>query len=77
MGFGGFFWTGLLVLSTLAVIVQLACFFNDQAAAEAQHPLWDEKMANWNRLFYCPRCDHAFDPVTRKSAAVGSIKALL
>ncbi len=38
---------------------------------------WREASEIWNRLYYCPRCDHVYDPTTGKSAPSQQTSSLL
>ena len=44
-----------------------------QAAMER----WQEQTGRWNQLFYCGRCDQAFDPVARRYAPAMAMGSLL
>ena len=39
-----------------------------KAKAASNMAPWQECMAVWKRLFYCPRCNHVYDPVSQDSA---------
>lgn len=40
-------------------------------------PHWEYAMAAWNRLFYCPRCAHVFDPAAGSFASANQMHQLL
>jgi hypothetical protein len=42
-----------------------------------QTPHWEQAMAAWNRLFYCPRCAHVFDPAAGAFAPAHQMRQLL
>lgn len=48
-----------------------------QAAYNADRQRWSEQMAVWQRLSYCSRCDHVFDPQTSKAARPQSMSVLM
>ncbi len=45
--------------------------------ARRRYPIWDEAMANWNRLLYCSRDKVVFDPQINKALPDSAVKALL
>ncbi|MEO7022148.1 MAG: hypothetical protein ABI234_18510 [Ktedonobacteraceae bacterium] len=45
--------------------------------ARQRYPIWDQAMANWNRLQYCSRDKAIFDPSTKKVLTDSSVKSLL
>ena len=79
----GFSWlqtvvTLLFIVSAL-VLSFLAIRHIGQGDEEARqrYPIWDEAMANWNRLQYCARDKVIFDPQTNKVLTDASVNALL
>ncbi|HEU5380591.1 MAG TPA: hypothetical protein VFV38_34640 [Ktedonobacteraceae bacterium] len=45
--------------------------------ARQRYPIWDEAMANWNRLRFCVRDHVIFDPSTDKVLSDSALKAQL
>ena len=45
--------------------------------ARQRYPIWDQAMANWNRLRFCSRDKVVFDPSTNKVLTDSTINALL
>ena len=45
--------------------------------ARQRYPLWDQAMANWDRLLYCSRDKVVFDPQTKKVVPEASVKSQL
>lgn len=41
------------------------------------HTQWEHSMQVWNRLFYCSRCDHVYDPQQGGVVAPGAMRSLL
>jgi NADH:ubiquinone oxidoreductase subunit 3 (subunit A) len=78
-----FSWAQMII--TLAFIVAalvlsfLAIRHIGQGDEEARrrYPIWDEAMANWNRLQYCSRDKVVFDPQTNKVLPDSAVKAQL
>lgn len=62
-----------LVLSFLAI---RAIGQSDEKARQ-RYPLWDQAMANWNRLEYCARDKVVFDPQSGKALSKAAVKTLL
>ncbi len=51
-----------------------------KSAKDGYPPLvatWERKMANWDQLFYCPRCDHVFNPESRSSQPASRMQFML
>jgi Ca2+/Na+ antiporter len=69
----------LLVIAFALVLSFLAIRHINQSDEETRlrYPIWDEAMANWNRLRYCARDKAVFDPQTNKVLTDSSVKALL
>jgi hypothetical protein len=44
---------------------------------EQELPRWEQAMARWSALFYCPRCDNAYDPQTGEAAPAAAMCSLL
>ncbi len=42
-----------------------------------QTPRWKQMIVAWNRLFYCPRCAHVFDPAAGASVPAQRMRELL
>jgi hypothetical protein len=38
---------------------------------------WKQAMINWNSLFYCPRCDYVYNPITGDAAPTSSMQDIL
>lgn len=55
---------GIAVLSILLLRGVSQDASRSRQQAEAAMPRWEQSMNAWNRLFYCSRCGHAFDPET-------------
>ena len=61
----------------------LLLWFLDAAAqrskerTEKELPRWEKALQAWNRLFYCPRCAHVFDPVAGTFAAAPQMYQML
>lgn len=74
------FWTtvGPVAVTITALLTSLlwAFVWNQEGTAaeggQVRHrgniARWEQGMQNWNRLFYCPRCDHVFDAQTSAAA---------
>lgn len=45
--------------------------------ARQLYPVWDQAMANWERLQFCSRDKVVFDPTTKKVLTDASVKSLL
>lgn len=45
--------------------------------ARRRYPIWDQAMANWNRLHFCSRDKVIFDPQTKKALSDSAVSALL
>jgi hypothetical protein len=43
--------------------------------ARLRYPIWDQAMANWNRLLYCSRDKVIFDPQTNKVLSDAAVKS--
>ena len=80
---GDFSWPQVVI--TLAFIVTalilsfLAIRHIGQGDEEARrrYPIWDEAMANWNRMQFCARDKVIFDTQTNKVLSDSAVKALL
>lgn len=45
--------------------------------ARRRYPIWDQAMANWNRLLYCSRDKVVFDSQSKKALSDSSVRDLL
>lgn len=73
-----------VVLTLLCIVVALVLSFlairrigQGDEEARRRYPVWDEAMANWNRLLYCSRDKVVFDPQSKKALSDTAVKALL
>ena len=73
----GIVWFGLSVVFVLLTV--LSGRYVGKARKHHQDELkhWEQSMGNWDRLFYCPKCDRVFDPETSRYAPVTQIGQLL
>lgn len=81
------FWVPFLI--ALGVTVAFGCMF--YGVARGEHALfeerrrsglehrarWEQAMHNWESLYYCPRCDSVYDPVTLRTARAHETSSLL
>jgi NADH:ubiquinone oxidoreductase subunit 3 (subunit A) len=69
----------LLFIVAALVLSFLAIRHIGQSDEEARlrYPIWDEAMANWNRLRFCARDKVVFDPQANKALPDSAVQALL
>lgn len=48
-----------------------------QTRLQGEHARWQAAMAVWDRLFYCSRCDHVYDPHGGGTARPSGLSSLL
>ena len=61
----------------LALLTEGRSAADGQARHDAACATWDSAMLVWNRLFYCSRCDHVYDPQAGTAAAPNAMHSLL
>ena len=55
-------WLIVFGVGVALVLLARSNDWNGKKQIAEQLPRWQQSMATWNRLFYCPRCGHIFDP---------------
>ena len=69
----------LLFIIIALILSFMAIRHIGQADEEARqrYPIWDEAMANWNRLLFCTRDRVIFDPAAKKVLSDSAVSSLL
>lgn len=80
---GEFSWPQL-VITLLFIVTALVLSFlairhigEGDEEARKRYPIWDEAMANWNRLLFCDRDKVIFDPAAKKVLTDSAVTSLL
>lgn len=78
---------GPMIATSAALVTSVIWYFvlmsEGRAAALGQarlrfdYPRWERAIQTWNRLFYCSRCDHVYDPQAGKAAPPNAMNTLL
>lgn len=70
---------GFLIAAMAALLLWFlsTAVHNSKERVERQLPRWEIAIQAWNRLFYCPRCAHVFDPLAGSFAAAQQMHQLL
>src|SRR5579875_2606296 len=73
-----------MILSLICIVIALVLSFvairqigKGDEEARRRYPVWDQAMANWNRLLYCSRDKVVFDPQSRKALSDEAVRSLL
>src|SRR5581483_5129441 len=73
-----------MILSLICIVVALVLSFvairqigQGDEEARRRYPVWDQAMANWNRLLYCSRDKVVFDPQIKKILSDEAVRSLL
>jgi len=73
-----------MILSLLCIVIALVLSFvairqigQGDEEARRRYPIWDQAMANWNRLLYCSRDKVVFDPQSKKALPDETVRSLL
>ncbi|HET8843381.1 MAG TPA: hypothetical protein VFN35_18105 [Ktedonobacteraceae bacterium] len=80
---GEFSWPQLIITLLFIVAALVLSFLAIQhigqgdEEARRRYPVWDEAMANWNRLLFCSRDKVIFDPATKKVLTDSAVTSLL
>ena len=80
---GEFSWIQMIITLAFIVAALILSFLairhigQGDEAARRRYPIWDEAMANWNRLQYCARDKVVFDTQTNKVLSDSAVRALL
>jgi hypothetical protein len=61
----------------LLALIVVAVSLSESKRVQDARARWEVTIEDWQRLFYCPRCDRVFDPQTGRSAPSGQMQALL
>jgi hypothetical protein len=70
----------LLVLiagSTLAERIEKKDKVNRENFVAQTKLNWERQMGNWDKLFYCSRCDHVHRSDTRQAVPIASMHSLI
>jgi len=80
---GDFSWLQM-ILSLVCIVIALVLSFiavrqlgQGDEEARRLYPVWDQAMANWNRLLYCSRDQVVFDPQSRRVLSDEAVRSLL
>lgn len=76
-------WAQAIITILMIVTALVLSFFavreigKGDEEARRRYPVWDEAMANWNRLLFCSRDKVIFDPQTQKVVSDSTVNSLL
>lgn len=80
-GLGPWAATAVVVVTTAIWGVVLKSETEGVASAwgryRGQYALWEHMIKVWDRTFYCQRCDHVYDPNTRRATGLPDMPHLL